>query len=392
MSQATQGFVSKKNNARHEEQGSPGGEGGSTKAQTNQGSSAASSIKASPNFRHLPSVKRQRTVSFESQFEKIFMDAENYNEILQLFAKKNLTFAEKKHIDAVVQDFLLREFPDSKVKSDQTPMLRDLIHIGKSRQDGHQPKYLPGEWVEVLGHDMKWRLRLITRVMKQMPSNYNWMSEMDGPLVDDKQSWDYYTYHAGAEKNLHEQKLRAPLEGLQALFGLRPWVWQQWAMLKLEEKMRFQENHQDDFMILSAQRVAMQLWNDWIEHPSNQDFKALFYNDNVGDFGRSELLDHIFHPFVLIDQLTSGDDEWNLQTDQDVSVYTYQSLLGAYFHVSLVVFIIQVTIPVVLVFDVTKTFVECSQYQAYVPQNELIRVTLLIILTFYSMTLVPSTF
>jgi len=327
-------------------------------------SSYVSSLKG-PDIPRRPSSKRNTTISFKSQFEQIFMDAENHNQILDLFDKKDLTLTEKKHIDNVVQAFVLREFPSVK-EYKHSPTLRDLIHIGPSRQGKNQPKYVPGDYVEYLGNDMKWRLRLITRVVKQASSGYHWKLESSNP-EEEEDGW-VNTYHAGVEKNLPEHRLRAPREGLQALFGLRPWLWQQWAMLKLEEKMRFQENHQDDFIIMSAQRYAMQLWNEWLDHPKNQDFKAVFYDDQVGDFGRAQLLDHILYPFLLIDQLTLCDGEWNLQDDQSVSVYTYQSLLGAYSHISLVVFLIQVTIPAILALDVTKTFVECSQYQAYVPQ------------------------
>lgn len=330
-------------------------------ATTNNVSSILSGL---DNLPRPPRSKRNKTISFKTEFEQIFMDAGNHQQIFQLFDKKDLTLTEKKHIDNVVEAFVLREFANVH-ESQHTPTLRSLIHMGESRQGKNLSKYIPGDWVEVIGYDMKWRLHYITKVVKQPTSDYNWKYESS--FSDQDGDW-VYTYHAGVEKNLPEHRLRAPYDGLKALFGLRPWLWQQWAMLKLEEKMRFQENHQDDFMIMSAQRYAMQIWNEWLDHPKNQDFKTVFYNDHVGDFGRAELMDHILHPFVLMDELTAGDGDWNLKDDQDVSVYTYQSLTGAYSHISLVVFLIQVTIPAILAFDITKTFVECSQYQAYVPQ------------------------
>jgi len=331
----------------------------------NSNTKFVSSPYTTSDFPRRLSNKRNKGISFESQFEEIFMDTENRKRILELFDKKELTLTEKKHIDTVVQAFVSREFPNVVKEYGRTPTVKDLIHIGESRQGKDQPRYHPAEWVEVLGNDMKWRLRVITRVVKQASSDYNW--KVESPAQDDNDGW-VYTYQAGAEKNLPEHRLRAPQHGLQALFGLRPWLWQQWAMLKLEEKMRFQENHPDDFVILSAQCYAMQLWNEWLEHPRNQEFKSVFYDDRIGDFGRTQLLGHILYPFVLIDKLTTSDELWNLQDDPNVSVYTYQSLHGAYFHISFTVFLIQVTIPAILSYDITKTFVECSQYQAYVPQ------------------------
>lgn len=36
----------------------------------------------------------------------------------------------------------------------------------------------------------------------------------------------------------------------------QPWIWQQWAMLKLEEKLRFQEGHQHDCMEMDVQKYG----------------------------------------------------------------------------------------------------------------------------------------
>ena len=73
--------------------------------------STSSYYKESSDIPRRPSTKRQRIVSFKSQFEQIFMNVDNHNEIIELFGKKELTWTEKKHIDTVVQAFVSREFP-----------------------------------------------------------------------------------------------------------------------------------------------------------------------------------------------------------------------------------------------------------------------------------------
>jgi hypothetical protein len=102
-----------------------------------------------------------------------------------------------------------------------------------------------------------------------------------------------YKYNAGSDRNVDAYDLRAPESGLKAVFGKRPWVWQQWALLKVEAKMRFQEGHQDDFVELDLQKYASDLWQQWLEEPENADFRKVYFDDRIGDKGRNLLVNHV---------------------------------------------------------------------------------------------------
>lgn len=109
------------------------------------------------------------------------------------------------------------------------PTLADLIHVGKWRDKAGF--YKPGDWVEIQGADMIWQLEMVTRVVKQAPPDWDW----NDPANEDKvPNWEYF-YHAGVKRMLLPEELRSPKEGLLRLFGTRPFLWQQWVCIKLEQ-------------------------------------------------------------------------------------------------------------------------------------------------------------
>jgi hypothetical protein len=124
-----------------------------------------------------------------------------------------------------------KEFPDK----DQRPTFSQLVNFGE--MDSNRSLYDPGDWVEIEGLDMKWRLDMITRVIRTAPNDWDW----NDPANEGKEPKWTFTYNAGSERNVEAYDMRASETGLKILFGTRPWVWQQYAMLKLESKMRFQE-------------------------------------------------------------------------------------------------------------------------------------------------------
>lgn len=117
-----------------------------------------------------------------------------------------------------IQAMINEEFP---ADIDQIPTAADLINIGKIQKN--RSLYSPGDWVEIEGNDMKWRLDMITRVIKAAPDSYDWTD----PANDGKEPEWTFTYNAGAERNVDAWDLRTPESGLKILFGCRPWVWQQ---------------------------------------------------------------------------------------------------------------------------------------------------------------------
>jgi len=82
-----------------------------------------------------------------------------------------------------------------------------------------------GQWIERLGNDMIWHLEPIRRVVR--------IPREDGQFA--------YFYKTSAGILVDVNKCRAPEEGMKRHFGLRPWVWQQWANLRLESFARFQK-------------------------------------------------------------------------------------------------------------------------------------------------------
>jgi hypothetical protein len=70
--------------------------------------------------------------------------------------------------------------------------------------------------------------------------------------------------------------VRCSEEGVKRQFGMRPHLWQQWALFTLEELSRFQLHHERDFLSLKYLNEASTLWAEWLEHPKNADFKVCF--------------------------------------------------------------------------------------------------------------------
>lgn len=84
--------------------------------------------------------------------------------------------------------------------------------------------YAVNDWVEILGNDMKWKLTRVKRVIKKAPDDWDWDDDSHGP--DDQPEWEYF-YNAGDAKMVREEAVRSPTEGLQRIFGMSPWLWQQ---------------------------------------------------------------------------------------------------------------------------------------------------------------------
>jgi hypothetical protein len=144
---------------------------------------------------------------------------------------------------------------------------------------------------------------------------------------------------------LDKKRIRAPAVGLKKIFGLRPWIWQQWALLRFEKLVRFHSKHDDDFEEVDAQNFANKLWDEWIEDPRNADFKQLV--DEMGPIAELELTDHIFSPFTEIDDITKDKDTWNFD-DQNISAFTYLAVLGNGYLVPIVCVTMQFLIPMIL--------------------------------------------
>eukprot|EP00934_Nitzschia_sp_Nitz4_P006971 Nitzschia sp. Nitz4//scaffold174_size87051//69494//71894//NITZ4_005120-RA/size87051-snap-gene-0.116-mRNA-1//-1//CDS//3329538905//6961//frame0 len=218
-----------------------------------------------------------------------------------------------------------------------TCSVQDIIEDTLIDRSHKTHRYDIGEWVEVRGKSMRYRLEQIEDVVRAMDS------EGDGYT---------FVYETAVDHKLAEHQVRWPREALRRIFGIGPWVWQQWACLKLENKLRFQDGHQDDFEIFDIRAYIVELWEVWLADPRNTGFRNLY--DQVGTSGQNELLDHIVAPFEMMHEVVTNENgEWDMD-DAGFSMFTYVSLLGSGFIDSAVVISLQVFMPVVLFFYYTS--------------------------------------
>jgi hypothetical protein len=84
-------------------------------------------------------------------------------------------------------------------------------------------KFEKGQWCEYLGDDMEWHLAQVRRVVRVAPEDYD-------PTSLGEPAWEYYyQFPGGAVAAGYD--VRASEEALKRVFGLRPWLWQQWALV-----------------------------------------------------------------------------------------------------------------------------------------------------------------
>jgi len=157
---------------------------------------------------------------------------------------------------------------------------------------------------------------------------------------------------SNGDHDLKQSEIRWPRVGLRLIFGCGPWLWQQWACLRLEHKLRFEKGHEHDFEVMDIEQFALELWEIWLKDPRNTSFRNLY--DRVGKSGQQELLDHIMAPFDLIDDVVNNSDgKWDFEDSDRISLFTYCSVLGAGYLEAFLIFALQISIPVALLFYYT---------------------------------------
>jgi hypothetical protein len=101
-------------------------------------------------------------------------------------------------------------------------------------------------------------------------------------------------------------------------------------VLRLEEAIRFQQNHYMDFDKLDIDRFASSEWEKFVAHEGNEDFKDLLNKPEL-TVAKAALVHHIFSPFRVMEGMRNAgtarqnpdfDQEWDLN-DPHLSVYTY---------------------------------------------------------------------
>lgn len=225
----------------------------------------------------------------------------------------------------------------------QFPTLRGLLKASLEDRKEEEVKYELGWWCEYLSSNMEWKVGLVNRVIKKTPVGWDY-EEKGEPTDADKVVF----YSVSTEGLIEDSKLRAPTKGLKHIFGERPWLWQQFALLRMEKRVRFHEGHEHDYENLDYEKFGKNLFQVWLEAPENVDFKNLY--DEQKEVTQEALKHNILFPFRLCNEIRVDDEKWDFN-DKETTVYTYLSVIGSGFTLSMLTLVVQLVVPAILVFD-----------------------------------------
>lgn len=239
--------------------------------------------------------------------------------------------------------FQPRQTPGDK----DVPSLEELIDAAERKPCNTKAKYAVGSWVEYLTLCMQWKIGFVKDVTRKSPQCWDWTSKQS-----EEPMWDYY-YNVSDVIMLPEWKLRTTKKGLNAIFGSRPWLWQQYAILKLENILQFDEHHPLDFEKLECHMIGYEWFHDWLNAPENHVFQKFYEEQTI--YAQDALKTHLLKPFIRIDYINnaSDGDDWTL--DSEVSLYTYISVMGSGWISSFAAIFVQMVAPVILMHSCVTT-------------------------------------
>ena len=160
-----------------------------------------------------------------------------------------------------------------------------------------------------------------------------------------------YFYNSGHVTRIPECNVRASREGLEQVFGGLPFLWQQYALLKYESVVRFQEQSEFDFEALDPVLFAKKLFKLWLE---NSTFRDVFFHKRLDDRTRTKLKRHLYAPFEKLNDMRENKGDWDFTDSEElerVSAFTYLSVLGTGLFIPLVAFGLQFIIFQMIVID-----------------------------------------
>ena len=96
---------------------------------------------------------------------------------------------------------------------------------------------------------------------------------------------------------------------MRVVFGDRPWLWQQYVLLKYEERVRFSPGHGDDFENLDPVMFAEGFWDIFLEKFQKSNPKHPLYNKVIIEEtdAVSKLREHLLKPFQILDDIRRAD-------------------------------------------------------------------------------------
>lgn len=165
-------------------------------------------------------------------------------------------------------------------------------------------------------------------------------------------------YDVGLRRRLRKYEIRKPQEGLVRIFGYRPWIWQQYALLKVEQQLRFQPGNHHDFERFNIPLFARDLWFDWLHNPKNEDFKKYSDDPRINSC-QDDLFDHIMKPFHFLDDIRREDD-WDFESEE-VSIFTYWGLIGSGATICIICIFLQICIPLILLVNTVSENMDQGQ-------------------------------
>lgn len=224
------------------------------------------------------------------------------------------------------------------------PTMAELIDTCLRERQSEFIIFEQGMWVEYRSNDMRWKVGRVNRVIEQPPDDWDFDEEGEDPPQDRME----ISYNIGVEGVVYEDNIRAAEAGLQAVFGKRPWLFQQFMLLQLEKRLRFDAAHEYDFEQIDNLKFATKRYDAWLNAPENEDFKKL--HDKQPEITQKLLKTHLLTPFDLCDFIVERKDEWNFN-DPDISVYTYAGVLGAGLFTLTAVMGVQLFIPLILLYN-----------------------------------------
>jgi len=247
------------------------------------------------------------------------------------------------------------------VDSDFTPSMAEIWETMIREREEGEPRYIAGDWVEFLDDDLTWKLGKVMRAAFRGTEDFGQVGEMlsfnedkEGGGNDgdgDEEDITYLYRVSGTKKAVSEENLRVSEEGLVRMFGFGPWIWQQFTLIKLEQSLRIQEGHQNDFETFDAVAFAEIKWNEWLFSESNTAFRRQFKSRLISEYCRFALKDHILKPFQIVQKIAFNAPGWDVSESNEFGVFTYTSHFGTGLAIPLIVCAIQWMIPVLLVIN-----------------------------------------